>query len=100
VAHSSVSQAAPQPTNVAAVFGEPYRAGDKVLIPVAQVAIAATPTGEKHATKQAAIIEVNGGKVRIKPVRNVQALVFGVILVVAWHLFWILKTLLERRTRR
>jgi uncharacterized spore protein YtfJ len=88
-----VSHAAPQPANVAAVFGEPYQAGDKVLIPVAQVAIAATPTGEKHATKQVAIIEVSGGKVRIKPVRNMQALAFGVVLVGAWHLYWILKTI-------
>lgn len=88
-----MSRAAPQPTNVASVFGEPYQEGDKVLIPVAQVALAATPTGEKRATKQVAIIEVSRGKVRIKPLRNIQALTFGVVLVGAWHLYWILKTI-------
>ncbi|HYO49176.1 MAG TPA: hypothetical protein VEW94_04940 [Chloroflexia bacterium] len=93
MAHSSVSQAAPQPNNVATVFGEPYQAGNKVLIPVAQVAIAATPTGEKRATQPVALIEVSGGKVRIKPIRNMQALALGAVLVGVWHLYWILKTI-------
>jgi hypothetical protein len=91
MADSSVSQAAPQPANIASVFGEPYRSGNKVLIPVAQVAIAVTPTGENRATKQVAIIEVSGGKVRIKPVRNVQAIIAWALLVCAWYLYWTLK---------
>ncbi|HYP41088.1 MAG TPA: hypothetical protein VEX13_12085 [Chloroflexia bacterium] len=99
MADSSVSQAAPQPANVASVFGEPYGAGDKVLIPVAQVAIAATPKGEKRARKQVAIIEVSGGKVRIKSVRSIQALAFGVMLVGAWYLYWIQKTVREWRAK-
>lgn len=92
VSDSGVSEAAPQPANVALVFSEPYRVGDTVLIPVAQVAIAATSTGEKRATKPVAIIEVSGGKVQIKPIRSMRVLAVGAILVGAWHLYWILKT--------
>jgi hypothetical protein len=76
---------------VASVFGELYQEGDKVLIPISQVAIAATPRGEKRAARQVAIIEVSGGKVRIRPTRNVQALATWALLAAAWYLYWILK---------
>lgn len=71
-----------------------------MLIPVAQVAIAATPAGEKRAVKQVAIIEVSDGKVRIKRIRNVQALALGIMLAGVWYLYWTLKTAREGQARR
>ena len=99
MAGSNVSQGAPQPANIASVFGEPYYVGDKVLIPVAQVALAFARTGGKRATRQVAIIEVSGGRVRIKPKRNLQALVLGIMLAGVWYLYWMLKTAREGQAR-
>jgi hypothetical protein len=87
---------------VASVFGQPYRSpSGTLLIPVARTVrvyrpgAGSGPRGEQVRVITAApraIIEVDDDGVRIKEIVNSTLLGAAGILLVAWNVFWITRT--------
>jgi len=98
--------------SVASVFGEPYQADGKTLIPVAQVRFFITGRsrnrsardkgmdGSLSSVKPVAVIEVAESQVRIVRVPDPLPIIIGGMLVGAWNIYWILRTVREVRARR
>lgn len=81
---------------VASVFGSPYRSpAGTILIPVASVKEAhrsgSSPASARTASPRA-IIELDEKGVRIRELTNSTLLGFAGIVLVAWNVFWIAKT--------
>lgn len=89
-------------SDVDSVFGQPYRSpGGTLLIPVARTvrvyrpSTGSGPNGEEVRVTTAApraIIEVDDDGVRIKEIVNSTLLGTAGILLMAWNVFWISKT--------
>ena len=95
--------AVPQLQQVSQVFGKPYAVGDKTLIPVSQVFLGLRPihAGRVTVTKPVALVEVDQqGKVNIKAVFNSLPIAILGMLVGAWNVYWIAKTIREWRRGR
>jgi uncharacterized spore protein YtfJ len=115
--------------HVSKVFGEPYKVGDRTLIPVAEVSLRygfgggtgpVTDSGQGSANEESrsaqmggggggggmvrtspvAIIEVDDKGVTIKPVFNVGAVSIAGMLLAAWNVYWITRTIRESVKRR
>jgi uncharacterized spore protein YtfJ len=112
--------------NVSSVFGEPYKIGEKLVIPVADVRLfyglgggegqgfassagkaeseGTPPTppsgsggggGGASFASPVAIIEVDGGEVRIKPITNARVMALAGMLLAAWNLYWFFRMMRE-----
>jgi len=106
--------------SVKAVFGEPERVGDKVVIPVAQVSYGfgvgfgqgqgpATAAGEVSGgggggggggvtARPVAVVEVTPEYTRVQEIADATRIALGGLALVAWAVFWIAATV--RRGRR
>ena len=87
--------------DISMVFGEPYRLSHKTIIPVASVQILYRPaSGSRPIFSRAtpiAIIETDDRGVRIKPIVNTRLLVLTWALMLAWTVYWLLRTVREGR---
>lgn len=107
--------------NSSAVFGEPIREGDTIIIPVASVnygfgygggsgrppATAGTPDeapepaesgsggggGGGGSAKPLGFIRIKGNNVHYEPIMNPNAIPLAGIGMIAWSVFWIAKTI-------
>lgn len=101
-----------QVASIATVFGEPYEVGGTTLIPVTEVRrfMMGHSKGDNSdapgsrsflsRTKPVAVIEVEAGQVRIVRVPDPLPVIIGGMLVGAWNIYWILRTIREWRARR
>jgi len=95
---------------VRAVFGDVIEIEGRKVIPVAAVAYGfgygggqAPKSGENGATgggggggvriEPLALVEVEGGKLKVQPIVNVTRLAAMGMLLVAWNVFWITRTM-------
>src|SRR3970040_605174 len=95
---------------VRAVFGEVMEIEGRKIIPVASVAYGfgygggqAPKGGDKGGrgggggggvrTEPLALVEVEGGKLKVQPIVNVTRLATMGMLLVAWNVFWITRTI-------
>ncbi len=86
-----------QPEVVSQVFGVPYAKGDITAIPVAQH-VSITAFGSSISlSRPVAVIEVSGKKVRVKGIVNPTAIILPALLVGAWNVYWIGRTVREWR---
>lgn len=101
--------------SVNAVFGQPVTAGDKVIIPMATVQYglgfgfgegtgqmadkAGVGTGGGWgggvSAKPLGLVEITPERTRIEPVVNEQTLALAGMLLAAWSVFWISRTVLK-----
>src|SRR5438552_3695226 len=112
----SVMNEATRAANVSSVFGEAYQVGDKTIIPVARIRHAmgfgagsgsgleqgsgtGGGGGSYSGARPVAVIEVEGGNVRIKPVTDNMPIALAGILLAGWNVFWIGKTIRAVRKR-
>lgn len=110
----SVMNEATRIANVSSVFGEPYKVGEKTIIPVARVRHAmGFGTGEGpegsggsgggggsySGARPVAVIEIEGDNVRVKPVTDTMPIALAGILLAAWNVFWITKTVRALRRK-
>jgi uncharacterized spore protein YtfJ len=89
--------------DVSSVFGQPYEAKGKTLIPVATVHRAssgAMGSANRSSATPKAVIEVDEGRVRVVEIVDPLHIVLPALVVGAWHVYWILKTVRDWRTRR
>lgn len=110
----------PQPELISRVFGEPYVLHGKTIIPVSRVRFfvperpssqesRATAKGKRRSkrlwkqtglygvSEPFALIEVSQDGVKIQRIPNVLPIALLGILSGAWNLYWILRTVRERR---
>ena len=91
------------PADVSAVFGTPYVMNGKTLIPVADVRrVTSGRTGSARwsRARPRAIIEVDGGRVRVVPVIEPLLIILPGIAAGAWNVYWILKTIRALKGKR
>jgi hypothetical protein len=86
--------------HVSAVFGEPRTVGDKTLIPVASVRRAYGIRRGWSSASPVAVIEVDSQGVRVKPVINEAIIPLAGMLLAAWNVYWLLRTIREWRAHR
>jgi uncharacterized spore protein YtfJ len=102
--------------NVNAVFGKPVAAGGRTVIPVAEVAYAfevgveeeAVPDGTEGGgggsggldVRPVAVVEVTPEETWVKPVIDEQKLALAGVLLAAWAVFWVARTLVGIFGRR
>jgi hypothetical protein len=98
-AGAEVEAGAPQPLDVSAVFGKPYTAGDRTVIPVARVSYAVgsgTKGGGRAMTaRPVAVVEIGGGRVRVQQIVSPLPIILGGMLVGAWNVYWIARAVRE-----
>lgn len=111
----------PQPGPVAHAFGPPQVVGDRTLIPVASVQYVSgrgfrgkrTPKGETKDRQSVArfarnggtftrrtpvaIVEVSDNGVRVHAMPTPGSVIFAGILLVAWNVYWVMRTVREWR---
>ncbi len=88
----------PQPNVVSKVFGKPYVVGNRTLIPVARVRFASMPgSGSKGMSTPVALVEVSEKGVRVQPVFEMLPVILGGMLLGAWNVYWITRTIREWR---
>ena len=95
--------------SVDAVFGEPIKTGDKIVIPVARVSFGfglgfgegidrdaekadlggGGGGGGGVSAQPIALVEITPERTHVEPVVNEQQVVMGGILLTAWTVFWI-----------
>jgi hypothetical protein len=85
--------------HVSAVFGEPRTVGDKTIIPVASVRHAYGIGGGWSSASPVAVIEIDSQGVRVKPVINEAIIPLAGMLLAAWNVYWLLRTIREWRAR-
>ena len=81
--------------HVSAVFGEPRTVGDKTIIPVASVRRAYGIRRGWSSASPVAVIEVDSQGVRVKPVINEAIIPLAGMLLAAWNIYWLLRTIRE-----
>lgn len=100
-----------QPGLISQVFGKPYIVGRTTIIPVARVRSTSAPaspgsarlgkSGDVYGTggvgTPVALIEVGEGGVRVRYVFAMLPLIVACLLVGAWNVYWLLRTLREWR---
>jgi uncharacterized spore protein YtfJ len=99
--------------NVNAVFGKPVAAEGRTVIPVAEVTYAfevgiegevvadsAGGGGGGMDVRPVAVVEVASEDTRIKPVIDEQKLALAGVLLAAWAVFWVARTLVGIFGRR
>lgn len=106
--------------NVSACFGEPVAIGDRTVIPIASVSYGfgmgaeqAPPSEGEGATTESSgpyggglrssplgVIEVTQEQTRIEPVVDEQKVALMALLVGAWSVFWLARTLVAIFGRR
>lgn len=104
-------ESVPQPDLISQVFGKPYVAGKTTIIPVARVrstSATASPgsarlrkSGDVYGTGDVstpvALIEVGEEGVRVRYVFDMLPVVVAGLLVGAWNVYWLMRTLREWR---
>jgi|DewCreStandDraft_5_1066085.scaffolds.fasta_scaffold15121_3 uncharacterized spore protein YtfJ len=113
-------EATPAAASVRTVFGEPVRVGDRVIIPVAQVCggvglgfgqrPAAGAEGGPSAqgggggggftARPLAVVVATPERVEVQPVLDLTRLAVVGMLLLAWNVFWISRTVRVLATRR
>ncbi len=82
------------------VFGKPYNVEGMTVIPVARIRLVRGPRGFVYReVKPAALIEVTERGVQIKPVVNTLLMALAGILLGAWNVYWVTRTIREWRLR-
>jgi hypothetical protein len=89
----------PQPEPVAEVFGPVRVVGDKTLIPIASVSYV-SGRGEQGAPTRTpvAVVEVSDRGVRVRPVPVPLPVIIAGILLLAWNVYWLFRTIEAWRT--
>ncbi len=98
-------ESTPQPNLISQVFGKPYVVGDKTIIPVVRVRFASLPTGRQSwkmgdgygMSTPVALIEVSEKGVCVQSVFDMLPVILGGMLVGAWNVYWIMRTIREWR---
>lgn len=113
-------EATPAAASVRTVFGEPIRVGDRVIIPVAQVcggvglgfgqrpgagAEGGPPAqggggGGGFTARPLAVVVATPERVEVRPVLDLTRLAVVGMLLLAWNVFWISRTVRVLATRR
>ncbi|HEY8478038.1 MAG TPA: spore germination protein GerW family protein [Chloroflexota bacterium] len=115
-------EALPQSASVRAVFGEPIRVGERVVVPVARVGGGfgvgfgegeRPPEGERAAprgrggggggrvtARPVAVIEITPEAVHVRPIVDATRLALAGMLLVAWNVFWVTLTIRALRARK
>src|SRR5438477_570098 len=103
IADGGTAERLPQIADVESVFGKPYEVGGKTLIPVAELRRFAMgrARGINLRVRPVAVIEVENGQVRIVRVpHSPLPVIIGGMMLGAWNMYWILRTVREWRARR
>jgi uncharacterized spore protein YtfJ len=105
--------------SVKTVFGEPYQADGRTLIPVAKVSYGfGFGGGRGHgkgpdesetaggggggggagiSLRPIAVLEISGGATKVRPIVDVTRLAIAGMLLAAWNVFWISYTVRRRQ---